>query len=328
MNLSNKQKDIIHALKSFEPNYTHPRIYEKDMPDHLCVDGEFPIELCSDEFLKECLRINNNSFSLFPYELQTVELANFCIDIELSLHCTSISILNMLEYLRDGSVLTYENKLKLMIADTSRYGDHNKYLDIKMIDELCERANIYKFSSFKKSFIDNLTEKHLRKLIDRNPYESLRIKSKNFNSELCAYAITKMGDSESIDEFYKVYNRMKKYLNEDIVKAVYEKGFYCSDLLKDAIKFKISINPIDAYSRSLKTSKASIKTCLKIIGESYTTVELNQFYLDYQDKLSKNQKNEVITSLKLDVELVREVFTCPCCDKKLSQEFIDRIKNS
>lgn len=325
MNLSAEEKEIILALQE-EKETSHPM---KTVVNRLPFD-EFPERLCNTDFLKECIRTYSKSFGLIPYELRTLELANLCIDTEIKSSHPTLDILKLVEYLVDGDALTYENRLKVILASkcSFRYSKINQYLDIKMLDEICEKASVFKFKFFKKSFTDQITKEQLKSLVDRNPCAALRIKSKNFDSELCARSVEKMPEPESIEEFYNVYKRMNKYLTADIVQSVFDKGFYCSDLMKDIVKFGVKINPFSLYERTLKHPLSTTRAYFKILKDSSTIEELNELFLSYESNLDRVHKKELIKVLKLDIEVAPEVFNCPCCDKPLSQEFIDRIKNS
>ena len=169
--------------------------------------------------------------------------------------------------------------------------------------------------------IESVTKENMIDLLRKNLLLGLKMPSELLTQEVLEVGLNFVDKDNK--GFKSIYLLLDQSTNKSRMKEFADSGFYSTDLFDDLVANNVTFNPVKMYRTAYKSG--SKKPCLTRIFKHFSLKEIHAFYDECNSIFDRKTKEQVIKDLRLDRELEEE-FLCPCCNKPLPQDLIDKIR--
>lgn len=198
--------------------------------------------------------------------------------------------------------------------------DSEKYFDKAMLPYFLEHCSPV-LTVMPKFMYEGITDQNMIGLMNKDLAQTLKMPKHLWNDKLLTYSLSLIGEDNK--GFSAIYNLFEKRKNKHFVKEMYDKGFYSTVLFDDLIEHGIEFNPVKMYQAAFKLGNTQY--CISRIFKHFSQKKIREFYKQYELMLSHKEKVKAIKDLGIN-EKMPEEFLCPCCNKPLPQDLIDKIR--
>ena len=214
------------------------------------------------------------------------------------------------------------NDIQFVLANT-RYGieeEIEKFFKVEMLPYFLKNGSSV-LPHMPTFMIESVTKENMIDLLRKNLLLGLKMPSELLTQEVLEVGLNFVDKDNK--GFKSIYLLLDQSTNKSRMKEFADSGFYSTDLFDDLVANNVTFNPVKMYRTAYKSG--SKKPCLTRIFKHFSLKEIHAFYDECNSIFDRKTKEQVIKDLRLDRELEEE-FLCPCCNKPLPQDLIDKIR--